>query len=267
VIADAGGTVSATTTTSFDEAPGQSGQYSYVLYQQGYNTAFPSLGVPATGSITTSPARAYQLGPINGNNSLQLLYPGSYNLGTPVLSGTLNLVTPARYAALSLLLADGVGGQPPHGFPGTLAVNWSNGNVTGYAYTVYDWFDYSGGTPGPNSGFAITGLDRADRGTGAPKNSTTDPRLYYYDIDLSADPNYLAGALINSVTAIRQSGNDTEDTTNIMGLSGSVTPIPEPSTLALVAAAGALVGGYRRVRRAVAPRPLRGMVPLGFPPP
>jgi hypothetical protein len=246
VIADAGGTAIATTTTNFDEPALQTSQFSYVLYQQGYNTAFPSLGVPSTGSIITSPTRSYQLGPISGNNSLQLIDPGSF--GQPVPSGTLTLATPAPYAALSLLLADGVGHQPPNGYPGTLAVNWSNGSTMDYTYIVYDWFLLFGGTPGPNSGFAITGLDRAARTTGTPDNNTTDPRLYYYDIDLSADPNYLAGSLIDSVTAIRQPGNPGSDTTNIMGLSGA-TAVPEPSTFGLLGAAASLAV-WRRQRRA-----------------
>jgi hypothetical protein len=237
VIADAGGTALATTTTQFDAGPNET--QNWVLYQQGYNTAFPTLGIPASGSIVTSPSRLYQLGPINGNNSLQLINPNPLEGGPTVLSGTLSLTIPTRYAALSLLLADGQGRQPSNGgFPGTLAVNWSDGNTTDYAYVVYDWFLLSG-TPGPNSGVATSGLDRATRRTGAPDNNMTNPVLFYYDIDLSADSNYLAGALIDSVTAIRQPGFQASDVTNVMGLSGA-TSVPEPSTLALCGAAAGL---------------------------
>jgi hypothetical protein len=258
VIADAGGTAIGTTTAPFDEPAAFSQNNAYVLYEQGYNAAAPTRGVPVSGLLVTSPSRSYQLGPINGNNSLQLINPNPV-FGQPVLSGTLTLATPARDAALSLLLADGVGNQPSNGgFPGTLTVNWSNGNATSYSYTVYDWFLLSG-TPGPNSGFAITDLDRAIRGTGVPQNVTTaDPRLYYYDIDLSPDPNYLAGALINSVTATRQSGFQSQDTTNIMGLSGAIS-VPEPSTMGLVGAAAGLARWRRR--RGRRPRPGRGANP------
>jgi hypothetical protein len=243
VIADAGGTALATATTQFDAGPNETSNW--VLYQQGFNTAFPSLGIPASGSIATSLSRSYQLGPINGNNSLQLINPIPLEGGPTVLSGTLSFTTPAREAALSLLLADGQGRQPSNGgFPGTLAVNWSDGNTTDYAYIVYDWFLLSG-TPGPNSGVAVSGLDRATRGTGAPDNNTTNPVLFYYDIDLSADPNYLGGALIDSVTAIRQSGFQGSDVTNIMGLSGA-TAVPEPSALLLTATAGAAAVFTRR---------------------
>jgi hypothetical protein len=195
VIADAVGAPSTTTSGSFDNGLPPFG--GFVLYQQGYNAAFPNLGVPATGSIITSPTRSYQLGPIAGKNSIQL-----FPTAGPT-SGTLTLVTPSRYAALSLLLADGGGSQPSQGgWQYNLAVNWSNGNSTSYNYVSYDWFLLSG-TPGPNSGVAIAGLDRADRTTGVPNDNTVNPDLFYYDIDLSADPNYLAGALIDSVTASR----------------------------------------------------------------
>jgi hypothetical protein len=124
-------------------------------------------------------------------------------------------------------------------------VNWSNGNTSDYPYTVYDWFLLTG-TPGPNSGVAIAGLDRAIRRTGVPDNNMTNPALFYYDIDLSADPNYLAGALIESVTAMRQPGNDGVDITNLMGLSGA-TSVPEPSALLLTISAGAVaIIGRRR---------------------
>src|SRR5439155_23786472 len=135
-----------------------------------------------TGTVVTSPTRPYQLRPIPGNNSLHLHH---FN-GTPTTAtGTLTLVTPARYAALSLLLADGNGRQPSEGgSPGTLGVNWSNGNTSVYGYTVYDWYLLSG-TPGPNSGVAIGGLDRVYSDGTQFQNSTTDPRLFYYDVDLT----------------------------------------------------------------------------------
>jgi hypothetical protein len=114
VIADAGGTAIATTTTQFDSPPLDTS--SWVLYEQGYNTAFPTLGVPPSGSIVTSPTRSYQLDPIDGNNSLQLISASdSTPPGPVVLSGTLTLVNPERYTALSLLLADGAGKQPSQG--------------------------------------------------------------------------------------------------------------------------------------------------------
>ncbi len=220
-----------TTTNGFDDVVTDSVNHpGGVLYQQGYNPSFPTRGVPFDGSIVTSPTRSYQLGPISGSNSLQLY---NYGPGLTNLTGTLSLATPARYAALSVLLASGVGRQPSEGgSPGTLAVNWSNGNATTYPYIVYDWFLLSG-TPGPNSGVAISGLDRTRRELASFTGSTTDPRLFYYDFDLSADPNYLVGALVNSVTATGTQPTGSSEVTNIMGLSGAVT-VPEPSALALV---------------------------------
>src|SRR5215207_6777866 len=109
VIADAGGTAAATTTGPFDLTE-------YVLYQQGFNPAAPTRGVPANGTIVTSPTRAYQLGPIAGDNSLRV---------PPQTVHTLTLATPARYEALSLLLAAAVGLQPSAGGDSrTVSVNW-----------------------------------------------------------------------------------------------------------------------------------------------
>jgi hypothetical protein len=239
VIADATGGSMATTTASLDQPAPVPG---YVLCEQGFNGS--TRGFSSNGSIVTSAIRAYQLGPVNGNNSLQL---GDFG-GTsppPILSGTLTLDTPAPYAALSLLFADGFGRQPSQGgYPGTLAVNWSNGISTTYQYTVYDW-DLASGSPGPNSGVAVTGLDRTPRETGVPQNLADSMTLFYFDIDLTSDANYQSGALIDSVTATRQSGFVGEDTTNIMGLSGA-TSVPEPSTLLLTATAGIIALHRRR---------------------
>ena len=128
-----------------------------------------------------------------------------------------------------------------------MGVNWSNGHSTDYSYTSYDWFLLNG-TPGPNSGVAISGLDRTLRGSDVTDNNTVNPTLFYYDIDLSGDPNYAAGALVDSVTAmylVTSAPNPVED--NILGLSGSVA-VPEPSALLLTTVAGVLGVIPRRCR-------------------
>src|SRR5947209_12472579 len=92
VIADAAGSPAATTTSAFDVGSHTSNMFmiGYALYEQGYNTAFPSRGVPASGLIVTSPSRSYQLGPIDGNNALQF----AQTSGDTVSSGTLSLAAP-----------------------------------------------------------------------------------------------------------------------------------------------------------------------------
>ena len=236
MIADAGGDILLTTSVSFEGLA--NGPVGWVLYEQGYNTANPTQGVATDGTIVTSASRSYQLGPITGNNSLQL--------ANGLLSGALTLVTPERYSALSLLLASGDGQQPSTGGSlGTLDVNWSNGNVTTVDYTTYDWFLLSG-TPAPGIGVAVSALGRAERIIGGPVDTTTgtNPVLFYEDIDLSADANFMAGADISGVTIHKDS---LSLATNIMALSGVPAPVPEPTSLALVSVAAA--AAYWRRRR------------------
>jgi hypothetical protein len=182
----------------------------------------------------------YQLGPITGNNSLFITQTN------PI--GTLTLVTPVREAAISLLLASGNGNGPDHGGDSsTLAVNWSNGQTSTFPYTAYDWGKHIG-TIGPNAGTAIGGLDRIDRSSGLLNDGGSTLSLYYYDIDLTADVNYQAGALIDSVSPMwpqNASFPSAALTLNVMGLSGATT-VPEPSTLLLTAAAGVAAVFTRR---------------------
>jgi hypothetical protein len=234
VIADAGRTAPTTTSANFESDNVGTG---YVPYEQGYNTANPTQGIPANGTIVTTASRSYQLGPISGNNALQLWQGAA--------SGTLSLVALERYSALSMLLASGDGRQPSAGgSSGTLDIDWSNGNVTALGYITYDWFLLSG-TPAPGIGVAVSGLGRAIRGGSGPvdPNTGTNPVLFYEDFDLTGDPNFLAGALITGVTVNKDS---LSVATNIMGLSGVVAPVPEPSTLLLTAAAAGVWLARRR---------------------
>jgi hypothetical protein len=233
VIADAGGTAQATTTAGFDGSA-SAGDVYYVLYQQGFNTTQPTAGLPANGLIVPGATRSYQMGPITGNNSLQL------NSSNP--NGTLTLPTPADYSQLSVLLADGNGTRTSPGALGNLLVNWSNGNTTTTNFVVFDWFPLT--SVSAPSGIAINVMTRVLRNSGTFDNSGAGPVLFYYDIDLSGDPNQLAGALVDSV-AFSWPGLQTVggEITNIMGLSG-IPSVPEPSTFALVGAAGCLA--FRR---------------------
>jgi hypothetical protein len=198
--------------------------------------------VPANGLIVTSPTRTYQFGPITGNNSLQLTASNA--------TGALTLATPANYAGLSILLADGYGLQPNAGGAlGSLLVNWSNGSSTAANYVVYDWYEINGQVTSP-SGVAANFMFRVFRPFGGTEQSALGPNLYFYDLDLSNDPNHMAGALVDGITFTSpgyiQPGGPIE-TTNIMGLSGTFS-VPEPSSLALLAAAGCFAVWRRRQR-------------------
>jgi hypothetical protein len=236
VIADASGTAMGTTTAAVDN--GFEPYNNNVFIEQGYSTGGSATGIPANGTIITSATRAYQLGPITGNNSLRITQ------ANPV--GSLTFVTPARDAALSILLNAGdaitVGNV---GFPDSVTINWSNGQSSAFPYTAYDWWD--NGTPNPPPGMAIDGLNRVDRSTGLPIsidlsiNPTPTFAIYYYDISLVGDANYQAGALVDSLEFQwpGSSTNAPDLALDIMGLSGATT-VPEPSTLFLTVAAAGL---------------------------
>ena len=235
------GVPSATTTVGFDTDPSNQLNLHNVLFQKGYNTGGSSNGVPASGAIITSPNRAYQLGPISGNNSLFLTQAAQI--------GSLALVSPVHDAALSVLLAVGNGFGPDQGGDSsTLAVNWSNGQSSIYPYTAYDWGKHNG-MFGPNSGEAIGGMDRIDRSTGLLTNAPSDTlSLYFFDVDLTADPNYLTGGLIDGITVTRPLPGSELLTLNVMGLSGA-TSVPEPSALALLGTFGGIAAWHRRMLR------------------
>ena len=245
VIADAGGVAMGTTTAAIDKGfePYDNG----VLFEQGYDTGAVGIatGLPSNGAIIMSASRAYQLGPIAGNNSLRITQANP--------TGTLTLATPVRDAALSLLLTTGDALTAGNvGFPSSVTVNWSDGQSSAFPDRVYDWWD--NGTIVPPPGVAIGGLNRVDRQTGTPNtldltlNPTPTFAIYYYDFNLSDDANYQAGALINSVS-FTWPGSPTgayDLTMNVMALSGA-TSVPEPSSLALLAMTAA-VGAWTRWR-------------------
>lgn len=245
VIADAVGLSSATTTAAVDY--GFEPANNNVFVEQGYSYSGVSAnGIPANGTIITSATRTYQLGSITGNNSLQITPPKP--------TGTLTLVTPARDAALSILLTGGDAMTAGNvGLPGGVAINWSDGQSSTYTYTLYDWWDNNQfGTP---PGVAIGGLNRVDRSTGLPTSLDMGVQpaptfaIYYFDIDLNVDANYQAGALVDSLTfQLPGSTNDTYLTLNVMGLSGA-TSVPEPSTLTLLSAVAALALWRRRFQK------------------
>jgi hypothetical protein len=237
VIADAVGVSSATTTAAFDFDSG----VGRVLFEQGYQTGGSANGLSSNGLIVTSPSRVYQLGPITGNNSLRITQSRP--------TGTLTLVTPVRDAALSILLADGDGRSPQDGGDSsTVTVAWSNGQTSTYPYTAYDWGRHAG-TFGPAAGEAIGGLDRVRRFGGQLDDFGVTFSIYYFDLYLGADPNYLAGALTESLTfAWPGTYVGFPITHEVMGLSGA-TAVPEPSALALLAAGAGLAACWRRASR------------------
>ena len=73
--------------------------------------------------------------------------------------------------------------------------------------------------------------------------------LYYYDVDLSADANYQAGALIDGITVMWPGGSgESFVTLNVMGLSGA-TSVPEPSVFLMTGSVGFIAFFLRCARR------------------
>jgi hypothetical protein len=245
VIASAGSSAVSTTTVPFD-GPGDSLGFDNVLFQQGYYAAAPASGLPANGTLVVTPGRSYQFGPAPGNNDLQL------TASTP--TATLTFLTRQNYAALSVLVEDGNGFMAiSPGALGNLLVNWSNGQSTNTTYRIFDWFPFNqGGFITAPAGVALNVGYRTNRNTDVVQNSALGPYLLYYDINLSSDPSFLAGASIDSVTfnwpGFTSPVNHQPEYTNVMAISGSLS-VPEPSSLALLGAAGGCSIWMKRSRR------------------
>src|SRR5205085_12379692 len=110
------------------------------------------------------------------------------------------LTTPQRYSAISLLTGKGNGTSVVNGGnTGTVIVNWSGGTTSTFNYTSYDWFA-GANVPAAPAGTAFQIGSRVNRGTDAFDSRPPDPQLFFSDINLATDPNFLANRLIQSVT-------------------------------------------------------------------
>ena len=129
----------------------------YVLYSQAYGTVFSTgYGLPDNGLIVNG-VRSYQLAPFDQPNTLSLLTGET---------DSLDLVTPASYAALSLL------GFSTEG-PGQIlaVVKFTDGSAAVFnSQPLPDWFD--------GTSAMITGFDRAGRTTNSPDFINYAPSMY-----------------------------------------------------------------------------------------
>src|SRR5665647_816020 len=138
----------------------------YVLYSKNYGTKVGTvLGLPDNGAISNS-TKSYQFALYTQNNTLRI------NDGS---KDSLALSTPASYASLSLLgFATGGTSQIQ------VTLRFTNGDSTTFSnLTLKDWFN----NPGPD--VVINGIDRTDRTTDNPANSTPDPSIYSIILDLN----------------------------------------------------------------------------------
>jgi hypothetical protein len=168
----------------------------------------------------------FEFQPYTGNNVLEL--------GNTSDSGqTLTLTTPAGYNNLAILAASGnIGGD----YQSTLTLTFSDGSTSSMTYDPYDWGQ------GTTQEVFSPNLSRMEDTSNGPTFGSASYNMYETDINLS---NYVSsnGALdsakfIKTITF----AEPTSGRIGVFAVSGvqnssAADPLPEPSTVALLAAA------------------------------
>jgi hypothetical protein len=234
VVVEAGAPANASgvTTATMDAGIGNTGG---TWYEQGFNTSAPLTGIPARGTTIVSaaaPDHSYlfpaSYGPGNGTagttNDAFVVGQGS---GSP----TIAFITPARYSALSLL---GSSGHGPNSVD--YVITFADSTTQSGTLSVGDWFN---GTP-----VAYNANGRVTVNTGAFDNvNAGNPRLYSFDFTLSNT--------LSPVTSVALTSSSVTSTAAFFALSGTLAPVPEPTTLSLTAI-GMLIGGMTWRKRRLA---------------
>ena len=163
-------------------------------YEQGYNTASPTTGLPPAGSTFAHQSLAnhqYTMAPSYTANNAVLL-------DSNVTSATLTLTSPTAYTQLSFLESGG-----HNGVVFNYTVHHLNGTTDSGSGSIPDWF--SGANP------AWTANGRVDVGTFALSNvNLNNPRLYSIDVTLpnatspvtSIDFRYVSGGGDGAIMAV-----------------------------------------------------------------
>ena len=155
-------------TATMDGGTNQTGN---TWYEQGYNTAATSTGLPVAGSTFTH----------QNNPGIQYTMPASYTAPNAILirsnqltSGTLTLATPAIYSSISILNAAGNG-------PITVnyTIRYANATTETGSFSCLNWFD------GASPAYTSAGRVQPDSGTTFNNVSGTNPRLYGNQIAVS----------------------------------------------------------------------------------
>jgi hypothetical protein len=230
IVVEAGAPANATgvTTATMDAGSGNNGG---AWYEQGFNLAVPTTGLPAKGTTFISSAAAdhsylmpASFGPGNGAAGTT---NDAFVVGQGTGSPTILLTSPAAYSLISLL---GSAGHGPNSVNYT--INFADTTTQNGTLTVGDWFN---GTP-----VAYNTNGRLSVGTGAFDNvNAGNPRLYSFDIPVSNTSS--------AVTSIALSSASTTSTAAFFAVSGS--QVPEPGTLGLLALGGVMVLGRRWRKR------------------
>jgi predicted alpha-1,6-mannanase (GH76 family) len=154
------------TTATMDSGTGNTGT---TWYEEGYNVANPSTGLPHPGTTFTSsslPNHQYTMPPsYTANNALML--------DSVLTGGTFSLVTPSIYSGLSLLESGG-----HNGIAFSYTVYHQDGSTETGTDDIPDWYN------GSNTAWTANG--RVDAGTFAFSSvNGNDPRLYSLDVPLT----------------------------------------------------------------------------------
>jgi hypothetical protein len=155
-------------TATMDGGTNQTGN---TWYEQGYNTAAASTGLPVAGSTFTH----------QNNPNIQYAMPASYTAENAIVirsnqltTGTLTLATPAIYSSISILNAAGNG-------PITVnyTIRYANATTETGSFSCLNWFD------GASPAYTTAGRVAPDNGTAFNNVNGTNPRLYGNQIAVS----------------------------------------------------------------------------------
>jgi hypothetical protein len=225
VVVEVGAPANATGITSATMDGGNTGG---TWYEQGFNAGALLTGLPAAGTTIISAAAAdhsytfpSSYGPGNGQAGTT---PNAFVIGQGSGPAIVTLTTPLPYLGLSLI------GSAGHG-PNTVDYTVTHADATTEtgSLVVGDWFN---GTP-----VAFNTNGRVSVGTGAFDNvNANNPRLYSFDFALSNTTS--------PVTSLQLSSTSTSSTAAFFALSG--TPVPEPTSLCVLAVGGAAMLARRR---------------------
>lgn len=227
VVAEAGTSVLATTTTMIDGSPFVA---RHVVYSEAFATANSLAGGMVDNGTIVNGARTYQLAPYDTVNALYLSRFGTVD--STVNDGTLTLTTPGNYTRVSLLLFSTEGSSRIN-----VNLNYTDG-TTERAVTnanVQDWYY------GANAIYG--GFGRIQRDTTGPftvDGVGTNPRIYAQDLFVHCDNQ---NRLLQSIT-VSDTSTSTASRVVVLAVSGEAVQPYSVSPTVLPARCGIADNGY-----------------------
>src|SRR6478735_4735253 len=210
VIADGAGSAASSTTADVDGV-----NYNFVAQNfVNPSNASPTSALPNTGlitsAVTSTPGLTYQLAPYTANNSLRISGTGA---------GTLTFPAGIFADQVYVLATSGSGTSTT-----IITVTFSDNTTQVFNQVISDWYDATG--------FAIQGISRVNRTNDAIENSTTNPRLYQFQLPLTQ------ANISRQIQSINFNKTSAGGVLNVMGISVRSVPAPaalDPGILAVVA--------------------------------